>query len=89
MFRIRHYLKGSLWALPMPDFVLGAAPAGLDDRLERSMQLPDSWQYPASTTTSALTSIVAATVALLSFVVTISLPGAATARGPSNPGRTM
>jgi hypothetical protein len=89
VFRIRQYRKGSLWALPMPGFLLGAAPAGLDDRLEPSIQVPDSWHYSASTATSALTSIVAAPVALLGFVVTISLPVAATARGLSDPGRPM
>src|SRR4051812_28124556 len=65
VFRIRQYLKGSLWALPALGFVLGVGLAGLDDRLERSIQVPDSWQYSSSTAASALTSIVAATVALL------------------------
>ena len=73
VFRIRQYLKGSLWVLPMLGGALGVLLAGLDDRLERAVAVPPSWQYSTSTATSALTSIVAATVALLGFVVTISV----------------
>lgn len=85
VFRIRQYLKGSLWVLPLLGGVLGAVLAGLDDRLERSVQVPPSWQYSASTASSALTSIVAATVALLGFVVTISVLVVQLATGTLSP----
>jgi uncharacterized membrane protein len=85
VFRIRQYLKGSLWVLPILGGALGAVLAGLDDRLERSVQVPPSWQYSASTASSALTSIVAATVALLGFVVTISVLVVQLATGTLSP----
>ncbi|HEY6746954.1 MAG TPA: DUF2254 domain-containing protein [Mycobacteriales bacterium] len=85
MFRIRQYLKGSLWVVPMLGGVLGAVLAGLDDRLERTVAVPPSWEYSASTASSALTSIVAATVALLGFVVTISVLVVQMATGTLSP----
>jgi uncharacterized membrane protein len=59
--------------------------AGLDDRLERSIDVTPAWQYSPSTATSALTSIVAATVALLGFVVTISVLVVQLATGTLSP----
>lgn len=85
VFRIRQYLKGSLWVLPMLGGALGVLLAGLDDRLERAVAVPPSWQYSTSTATSALTSIVAATVALLGFVVTVSVLVVQLATGTLSP----
>jgi uncharacterized membrane protein len=85
VFRIRQYLKGSLWVLPILGGTLGVLLAGLDDRLERAVAVPPSWQYSTSTATSALTSIVAATVALLGFVVTISVLVVQLATGTLSP----
>src|SRR6185295_3655600 len=84
-FRIRQYLKGSLWVLPALGGVAGVILAGLDDRLEHEIHLPDAWQYSAGTASSALTSIVAATIGLLGFVVTISVLVVQMATGTLSP----
>jgi uncharacterized membrane protein len=85
VFRIRQYLKGSLWVLPLLGGVVGAVLAGLDERVEHRFPVPEAWQYSPSTATSALTSIVAATVALLGFVVTISVLVVQMATGTLSP----
>src|SRR3954454_23040922 len=85
VFRIRQYLKGSLWVLPLLGGVVGAVLAGLDERVEHRFPVPEGWQYSPSTATSALTSIVAATVALLGFVVTISVLVVQMATGTLSP----
>jgi uncharacterized membrane protein len=85
VFRIRQYVKGSLWVLPMLGGAVGAVLAWLDVRLEYQVDLPDTWQYSASTATSALASIVASTVALLGFVVTISVLVVQLATGTLSP----
>jgi hypothetical protein len=85
VFRIRQYVKGSLWVLPMLGGTVGAVLAWLDVRLEYHVDLPGTWQYPASTATSALASIVASTVALLGFVVTISVLVVQLATGTLSP----
>jgi uncharacterized membrane protein len=85
VFRVRQYLKGSLWVLPALGGATGVFLAGLDDRLERRIHLPDAWQYSAGTAASALSSIVAATIGLLGFVVTISVLVVQMATGTLSP----
>lgn len=85
VFRIRQYLKGSLWVLPALGGLAGVALAALDNRLEHSVQLPNAWQYSAGTASSALTAIVGATIGLLGFVVTISVLVVQLATGTLSP----
>jgi uncharacterized membrane protein len=85
LFRILKYLKGSLWVLPILGGAAGVGLAAIDARVEHSVRLPDTWQYSASTATSALTSIVAAAVALLGFVVTVSVLVVQLATGTLSP----
>jgi uncharacterized membrane protein len=85
VFRIRQYLNDSLWVLPAAGGVLGVVLAALDNRLEKNFPVPDAWQYSAATASSALTSIVAATVALLGFVVTVSVLVVQLATGTLSP----
>jgi uncharacterized membrane protein len=85
VFRIRQYLKGSLWVVPALGGLVGVVLAGVDSRLERIVHLPDAWQYSAGTATSALATVVAATIGLLGFVVTISVLVVQTATGTLSP----
>ncbi|MCU7730949.1 DUF2254 domain-containing protein [Actinoplanes sp. KI2] len=85
IFRIRQYLKGSLWVLPALGGVAGVVLAGLDERLEHGIHLPEAWQYSADTASSVLTSIVAAAIGLLGFVVTISVLVVQMATGTLSP----
>jgi uncharacterized membrane protein len=84
-FRIRQYLKGSLWVLPLLGGTTGVLLAQFDRWLERSVDVPDTWQYSAATATSVLTAIVAATVALLGFVVTMGVLVVQLATGTLSP----
>lgn len=84
-FRIRQYLKGSLWVLPLLGGAAGVLLAWLDDWLEQRIDVPGAWEYSAGTATSALTAIVAATVSLLGFVVTISVLVVQMATGTLSP----
>jgi hypothetical protein len=68
VFRIRQYLKGSLWVLPILGGMLGAVLAGHDDSLERSVQVPASWQYSASTASSALIPVGGSVLLLLVYL---------------------
>lgn len=85
VFRVREYLRGSLWVLPVLGGVAGFLLAELDHRIERSVDVPEAWQYSQATATSALTAIVGATVALLGFVVTISVLVVQMATGSLSP----
>ncbi len=72
-FRVRRYLRESLWVLPVAGGVLGwflglaAADAGT------LYQLPDRWQYSTGTAQAVLAALVASSVGLTGFVVTVSV----------------
>ena len=55
MFRVRQYLKGSLWFFPLTGAVLGLLFATLVRHVDISVTLPRSWQYTSSTATVAAT----------------------------------
>ncbi len=73
IFRVRQYLKQSLWFLPLVGAMLGPVVALVDQWLEQYVTVPVSLQYSASTATTLLTTIVAAMVSLIGFVVTVSV----------------
>jgi uncharacterized membrane protein len=72
-FRLRQYVKSSLWFVPLlggiAGWILGATPF----LLAADVDLPASWEYSPSTASSVLTTIVAAAAALTGFVVTVSV----------------
>jgi uncharacterized membrane protein len=72
-FRIRQYLRGSLWVLPLLGGVLGAILGGVDTVLDKSIHLPTSLTYSSSTASTVLTTLVGATAALTGFVVTVTV----------------
>jgi uncharacterized membrane protein len=72
-FRIREYLKGSLWYSPVAGAILGPLLALLTYQADTSLTVPKAWQYAPSTASTVLTTIVGATVALAGFVVTVTI----------------
>jgi uncharacterized membrane protein len=72
-FRIREYLKGSLWYGPVAGAILGPLLAVLTHQADTSLTVPKAWQYAPSTASTVLTTIVGATVGLAGFVVTVTV----------------
>ncbi len=72
-FRLREYLRGSLWFLPLIAAAMGPPLAAACVALEGDVELPVQWQYSAGTASTLLTSIVGAMVALTGFVVTLGV----------------
>jgi uncharacterized membrane protein len=72
-FRLRQYLRGSLWVLPLLGGVAGAILGGIDTVVDKSVHLPNGLTYSPSTATAVLSAIVGATAALTGFVVTVTV----------------
>ena len=73
LFRIRQYLKGSLWFFPLIGAILGPLAAVIVHQADAHVTVPAAWQYTPSTASTLLTTIVGATVGLTGFVVTVSV----------------
>lgn len=84
-FRIRQYLKGSLWVVPLLGAVGGAVLAQLALFVDGNISLPEAWRYSPATASGVLTAIAAAMVGLLGFVVTISVLVVQSATGTLSP----
>ena len=72
-FRIREYLKGSLWFYPLIGAILGPLVAVIVHQADAHVTVSAAWQYSPSTASTLLTTIVGATVGLTGFVVTVSV----------------
>jgi uncharacterized membrane protein len=72
-FRLRQYLKGSLWVLPLVGAVAGFVLGHLGLWLDHNVDVPSYWQYTASTATTVLAAIIGAVAALAGFVVTVTV----------------
>jgi uncharacterized membrane protein len=72
-FRIRKYVRSSLWVLPLLCALLGAGLAAVDVVVDKSIHLPAAWTYSSSTATTVLSAIVGAMVGLTGFVVTVTV----------------
>ncbi len=83
-FRIRQYLKGSLWFLPLLGAAAGSGLAVLDAYIENRVEF-GVWSYSSGTASGVLTAIVGAMVGLLGFVVTIGVLVVQTATGTLSP----
>jgi uncharacterized membrane protein len=72
-FRLRRYLRESLWVVPLIGgalgWIFGLASADLGVVVDVSTR----WQYSASTAEAVLAAVVAASVGLVGFVVTVSV----------------
>ncbi|OKK22898.1 hypothetical protein AMK16_01040 [Streptomyces sp. CB00455] len=72
-FRLRQYVKASLWIMPLIGLLLGAVLAELAAGVHGTGWFPDGWRYSATTASSVLSSVVGSMIALLGFVVTIGV----------------
>ena len=72
-FRVRQYVRGSLWLVPLLGIVIGVLLGFLDVRIENSVHLPANWTYSPSTATTVLSAIVGSMAALTGFVVTVTV----------------
>jgi uncharacterized membrane protein len=72
-FRLRQYVSGSLWVLPLAGGVIGTLFGFLDVHIDKTVSLPKDWTYSASTASTLLATIVGAAAALTGFVVTVTV----------------
>jgi uncharacterized membrane protein len=72
-FRLRRYLRESLWVLPLLGGVLGWVLGILFADVGAVGDLTARWTYSASTAEAVLAAVVAASVGLVGFVVTVSV----------------
>src|ERR1700735_3447666 len=72
VFRIRLYVRDSLWVLPLAGAVIGAVLGSVDILIERSVHVSAEFQYSSTTASAVLAAIVGATAALTGFVVTVT-----------------
>jgi uncharacterized membrane protein len=72
-FRVREYLRESLWVVPLLGALTGVLGALVVVAIDRSVHLPPQWQYSASTASTVLSAIVGAMAALTGFVVTVTV----------------
>jgi uncharacterized membrane protein len=72
-FRVRQYLAGSVWVLPLVGAFLGVALGSGDVLVDKTLNLPTEFTYSASTASTLLSSIVGGAAALTGFVVTVTV----------------
>ncbi len=83
-FRMRQYVKGSLWLLPLLAGLGGVVLAELAYWLEGSNDIP-FLQYSPETATAVVSATIAAVVSLTGFVVTVTVLGVQQATGIFSP----
>jgi uncharacterized membrane protein len=72
-FKIRQYLAGSLWVLPLVGAILGVTLGSFETLIHGEANLPEALTYSASTASTLLSAIVGAAAALTGFVVTATV----------------
>lgn len=72
-FRVRQALKGNLWLIPLASGMLGLLASYAIVAVDDTAGAPSSWSYTPQTALTVLTTVVAATVGLTGFVVTVSV----------------
>ena len=72
-FRLRRYLRESLWVLPLLGGTLGWALGLTATDLRVVTDVSTRWEYSAGTAEAVLAAVVAASVGLVGFVVTVSV----------------
>jgi uncharacterized membrane protein len=72
-FRLRRYLRESLWVLPLLGGVLGWTLGVTATDLSVVSDRSTRWEYSAGTAEAVLAAVVAASVGLVGFVVTVSV----------------
>ena len=87
-FRIREYLRESLWVVPALGAVVGILGAAVLISIDSHVKVPSNWAYSSSTASTVLSAIVGAVAALTGFVVTVTVLVVQMASGSFLP-RTM
>jgi uncharacterized membrane protein len=72
-FRIREYLRESLWVVPALGAVIGLLGAAALIAIDSHVKVPSDWAYSPSTASTVLSAIVGAVAALTGFVVTVTV----------------
>jgi uncharacterized membrane protein len=72
-FRLRQWLRSSLWLVPLAGAAVGLLASSASVALGRHIDLPSSWEYSAGTAGTLLSTVAGAMVGLIGFVVTISV----------------
>jgi uncharacterized membrane protein len=72
-FRLRRYLRESLWVVPLVGGALGWTWGLVSADLSAVAELSARWEYSAATAEAVLAAVVAASVGLVGFVVTVSV----------------
>lgn len=72
-FRLRRYVRESLWIVPFIGGALGWLFGFASTESGAVVDLSTRWQYSASTAEAVLAAVVAASVGLVGFVVTVSV----------------
>ena len=72
-FRRHENLLESLWGIPAMGAVLGGLLGAMVSLLDEHIEAPALWQYPPSTASTVLSSIIGATAALTGFVITVTV----------------
>jgi Predicted membrane protein (DUF2254) len=72
-FRIREYLRESLWVVPSLGAVMGVLGAAVLISIDSHLKVPSNWAYSSSTASTVLSAIEGAEAALTGFVVTVTV----------------
>jgi uncharacterized membrane protein len=84
-FRIREYLRESLWVVPSLGAVLGLLGAVLVVWIDKQVKVPSQWAYSPSTASTVLSAVAGAVAALTGFVVTVTVLVVQMASGTFSP----
>lgn len=85
VFRVRQYVKSSLWLAPLAGGLVGFVLADLGQMLESRGTLPAAWHYSPETATAVLSATIGAVASLTGFVVTVTVLGVQMATGTFSP----
>jgi uncharacterized membrane protein len=72
-FRLRQFVRGSIWLVPVIGGIAGTLCGIAAAESGRLWTPPDGWTYSAGTAQAVLASVVAASVGLTGFVVTVGV----------------
>jgi uncharacterized membrane protein len=84
-FRMREYLRESLWVVPCLGAVIGVLGAAALISIDSRLEVPAQWAYSPSTASTVLSAIVGAVAALTGFVVTVTVLVVQMASGTFSP----
>jgi len=72
-FRLREYLRESLWVVPGLAAIIGLLGAAALISIDSHLRVPSDWAYSPSTASTVLSAIVGSVAALTGFVVTVTV----------------